>query len=130
MSDTEFTMAASKNKDASLESKETHFNADLHKVVSEANNAGSGNSKSTQHFAPLRVVELGLANAQSDQVIDKTSTENPVAACSETGETSASDDLDRGAGKSILVVCNTKVVDEVEDTDTSEGLSVDVGEDG
>lgn len=123
-------MAASKNKDASLESKETHFNADLHKVVSEANNASSGDSKSTQHLAPIGVVELGLANAQSDQVVHKASTKDPVAACRKTCESGTGDDLNGGGGENILVVCNTKVVDEVEDTNTSEGLSVDVGEDG
>ena len=130
MSDMESTKAALRFKDASLESKETHFNADLHKVVSEANNAGSGDSKSTQHLAPVGVVELGLTNAQSDQVIHKTSTEDPVAACRKTGESSTSDDLNGGGGENILVVCNTKVVNEIEDTNTSESLSVDVGEDG
>ena len=130
MSDMESTKAALRFKDASLESKETHFNADLHKVVSEANNAGSGDSKSTQHLAPVGVVQGGLANTQGNKVVDEASTEDPVAACSETGESSTGDGLDGGAWEDVLVVCNTQVVEEVENANTGKGLSIDVCENG
>ena len=102
----------------------------LHKVVSQANNAGSHDGKSTQHLAPVGVVQGGLADTQGNKIVDEASTEDPVAAGSETGESGTGDGLDGGAGESILVVCNTHVVDEVEDADTSKGLSVHMCENG
>lgn len=102
----------------------------LHKVVSEANNAGSHNGKATEHLAPVRVVQGGLANAQGNQVVDEASTKDPVTASSETSKASSSDGLDGCRREGILVVCDTHVVEKVEDANTSESLGVDVCEDG
>ena len=102
----------------------------LHKVIFDTNNAGGHDGKSTKHLAPVGVVQGSLANAQGNQVVDEASTKDPVAASSETGKASASDSLDGCAGERILVVCNTQVVEEVEDTNTGKGLGVDVCEDG
>jgi len=102
----------------------------LHKVVSQANNAGSHDGKSTQHLAPVGVVDCSLANTEGNKIVDEASTEDPVAACSETGESSTGDGLDGGAWEDVLVVCNTQVVEEVENANTGKGLSVDVCEDG
>lgn len=100
----------------------------LHKVVSQANNAGSHDCESTKHLAPFGVVQGGLANAQGNQVVDEASTKNPVTAGSETSKTSASDGFDGCGRESVLVVCNTEVVDEVENANASKGLGVDVCE--
>jgi hypothetical protein len=102
----------------------------LHKVVLQANNASSHNGKSTQHLAPVGVVDGGLANAEGNKIVNETSTEDPIAAGSETGESSTGDGLDSGTGQSVLVVCNTQVVEEIENANTGKGLSVDVCEDG
>lgn len=102
----------------------------LHKVVSQANNAGSHNGESTQHLAPVGVVQGGLADAQGNKVVDEASTEDPITACSKTSEPSAGDSLDSRAGKSVLVVCDTHVVEEIENTNAGKGLSVDVRENG
>jgi hypothetical protein len=72
----------------------------------------------------------GLANTQGNKIVDEASTEDPIAACSKTGESSTGDGLDGRAGQNILVVCNTQVVEEIENTNTGKGLSIDVCKDG
>ena len=102
----------------------------LHEVVSQANNAGSHDCESAQHLAPVGVVQSGLADAQGDEIVDKAATEDPVAACSETSKSGTGNSLDGGARQSVLVVCNTHVVEEVKNTNAGECLSVDVRENG
>lgn len=70
----------------------------LHKVVSQANNAGSHDSESTQHLAPVGVVDGGLANTQGNKIVNETSTEDPVTAGSKTSESGTGNGLD-GRGR-------------------------------
>jgi hypothetical protein len=113
-------------RETALRSKDSF----LHKVVLQANNAGSHDGESTQHLAPVGVANGSLADTQGNKVVNEASTEDPVAAGSQTGKSSAGNGLDGRARQSILVICDTQIVEEIENANTGEGLSVDVCEDG
>jgi hypothetical protein len=99
-------------------------------VVLDSDNCSSTDCVSPEECAPA----TRLSNSKTNEVVHQASTKDPVGSSSSKTETNTGEGLDEGGRVGVVaragVVGGGSVVEEIKNTDTSESLGDDVGQDG